>query len=946
MKRIRKNSIIICFALILGFIFFSGDVNAELRGVTVSSFTDLKNYLELNDGNEYHIYVQANIPITETIKVRGTKRLIGNLNGTSNSKATIGNYLTSHPSGNPNSMLITSAGANLTLDKMIFDGRNVNTVASSNVSVDAGTVTVIDCNFHTGDQGIHVGRDGTLYFKSGVIHNDNTSMGIGAFGTVYFQGGTIQGSGQGIHINGTYNTGRSILYMSGGTIQNCTTGVLIFNNSTGNISGGTIQNCTTGVYNRSKTVNISGGTITGNTNGFNNEGTGNVSNGTIKNNSRGIYNTGTLTVTGGTIESNTAADGSAIYHNGSSCTITGGTFGSNQNVYLAANDKYVNTNSSYPTFVVKPNTYTRGRKVIQTTNSTYATGELNYASLYPSDGWYLRARNSEIDLWDKSKITINYHDINGTEIAESVESTDWVNESITTTALDITGYTLKTTPSTQTLNYQDNDTEFTFEYYQNSGTVNVKYKDYYSDQEISTEANINGYVGDTYSTVQRDINGYTFYSSVGQTSGELTTSDLSVTYYYKKNVTLTIRYIDVATGNPLLTDVIQNKLQGDSYSTASESITDYTLVSIPDNATGTMGDSDVIVTYNYRLNSGLVTVKYIDEYTNNEISTEDTFSGSVGDSYTVNAKNISGYTLSSNSNSYSGNYTSENVTITFKYKKNVKVIVSYIDEYTNTNIINSTEQNKLQGDNYSTTAEEITGYTLVTTPQNASGTIGADDVNVVYGYRQNSAQVIAKYVDYYTNSDISSEVVSSGYVGDTYSTTQKNINGYTFFEVTGATTGNYSLSNISVTYKYKKQVQLITKFVNELNDEEISEQLIENKLQGDSYETIAKSVSGYVVTSQPDNATGTMGSENTIVIYKYTKISGGVDVRYIDQVTDREIANSEHIDGNEGDSYTSTPKDITGYELVKSPENPTGVMGEDLITLTYEYRKLSNVTAE
>ena len=63
--------------------------------------------------------------------------------------------------------------------------------------------------------------------------------------------------------------------------------------------------------------------------------------------------------------------------------------------------------------------------------------------------------------------------------------------------------------------------------------------------------------------------------------------------------------------------------------------------------------------------------------------------------------------------------------------------------------------------------------------------------------------VIAKYVDENGN-PIADDVIASGNVGDPYSTTQKDVPGYTFKEVQGNPTGSFTDQDQTVTYVYTK----------------------------------------------------------------------------------------------------------------------------------------------
>ncbi len=63
--------------------------------------------------------------------------------------------------------------------------------------------------------------------------------------------------------------------------------------------------------------------------------------------------------------------------------------------------------------------------------------------------------------------------------------------------------------------------------------------------------------------------------------------------------------------------------------------------------------------------------------------------------------------------------------------------------------------------------------------------------------------VTAKYVDE-SGKSIADNVVSSGNIGAPYSTTQKDIAGYTFKEVQGTPTGSFTAQDQTVTYVYTK----------------------------------------------------------------------------------------------------------------------------------------------
>ena len=102
------------------------------------------------------------------------------------------------------------------------------------------------------------------------------------------------------------------------------------------------------------------------------------------------------------------------------------------------------------------------------------------------------------------------------------------------------------------------------------GNVIVKYVDKTSGKEITYEEEnpeggegetvektygyeINGMVGDEYTTEQKEIYGYTYVENTGNTEGNMTEEDITVIYYYERTEAekVTVIYIDEATGEEI-----------------------------------------------------------------------------------------------------------------------------------------------------------------------------------------------------------------------------------------------------------------------------------------------------------------------------------------------------------------------------------------------------------
>ena len=140
----------------------------------------------------------------------------------------------------------------------------------------------------------------------------------------------------------------------------------------------------------------------------------------------------------------------------------------------------------------------------------------------------------------------------------------------------------------------------------------------------------------------------------------------------------------------------------------------------------------------YQAVKGTVIVKYVDE-DGNEILTSTTKTGNVGDSYKTTAKTISGYTLKTTPSNATGKFTESTITVTYVYSKTEPslgtVIVEYVDENGN-EILASTTKTGEVGESYTTTAKTISGYELVLTPTNASGTYKNGTITVTYKYKK------------------------------------------------------------------------------------------------------------------------------------------------------------------------------------------------------------------
>ncbi|MGF1919625.1 MucBP domain-containing protein, partial [Enterococcus faecalis] len=115
-------------------------------------------------------------------------------------------------------------------------------------------------------------------------------------------------------------------------------------------------------------------------------------------------------------------------------------------------------------------------------------------------------------------------------------------------------------------------------------------------------------VGESYTTEQKDIPGYTFKEVKGNATGTFSSTAQTVTYVYKANATVnnvTVKYVDEQGKEIHESQTISGKL-GEAYDATTKvyklAIPWYTLdeKKLPTNATGTFSNTAQTITYVYK----------------------------------------------------------------------------------------------------------------------------------------------------------------------------------------------------------------------------------------------------------------------------------------------------------------------------------------------------------
>lgn len=366
------------------------------------------------------------------------------------------------------------------------------------------------------------------------------------------------------------------------------------------------------------------------------------------------------------------------------------------------------------------------------------------------------------------------------------------------------------------------NSNLTYYYAQRNRTITVQYVNKDTDETVAIEETIEKTVGQTYQIARKDIEGYTFVSSSEALSG-IVSENKTITLYYKQNATATMNYIErkevegEIVETPLDSQTI-NGYVGEEITGIAKDIDGYMLVERPQQETieleADASQNELNYYYEKVLVPSSVLVKHIDKYTNSIIENE-LKRGYVGELYQASAKEYTGYDLVQTVGDAQGEMAEEQIEVKFYYSRKITVTVQYINLLTEESIVENEVKNGYEGEEYTTTAKQLTGYDLFETPLNASGEMKATiitgendeptvntNIVVTYGYKEKSEGVREKHIDKITGK-ILSQKQHNGYVGDTYQTSAKEFVGYELVESPEKPEGTMKKDLIEVNYYYK-----------------------------------------------------------------------------------------------------------------------------------------------
>lgn len=414
---------------------------------------------------------------------------------------------------------------------------------------------------------------------------------------------------------------------------------------------------------------------------------------------------------------------------------------------------------------------------------------------------------------------------------------------------------------------------------------------------------------------------------------------------------IAVNYED-ETGNQIADSETLTGDVGDDYQAQQKAIDGYTFKEVTNqNATGTFSDQAQTVTYIYTKGAAQgadVTVNYQDK-TGKQLASSEVLTGKVRDPYQAEQKQIDGYAFQEVvDQNATGTFSETPQTVTYIYAKVAgDVTVEYLDQ--NDKRISDDDGDTTEtltgyvGDDYQAIHKDIPGYVGTAGDSDQTGEFSDDAKTITYRYKQIAANVTVNYEDEAGNKVADFETLT-GNVGEPYTTKEKSITGYIAKETPSNATGDFSETPQTVTYVYVKEAADVTVNYEDEAGNKIAKSETLTGAIGDKRIATQKKIDKYTAVKDEKEQTVELTADKQTITYHYTKDpvkAADVTVQYEDE-SGKQIAPTETLTGNIGDTYEIKEKTIAGYTLntmTTKSKSITGTFSDKAQTITCHYTK-------
>lgn len=233
--------------------------------------------------------------------------------------------------------------------------------------------------------------------------------------------------------------------------------------------------------------------------------------------------------------------------------------------------------------------------------------------------------NVKYNYAKNASIKIKYVDTLGNNILEPKIIEGYEGKEYSIYPKDIKGYVCEVQNLSGKMTAGEEERVFT---YNKLGTVNASYVNEITGESIANDVVITDIYGNSYKTEEKVIPGYELSKVDGETEGTINSDNTKVTYYYKKQVSMVVKHVDMET-NKLLDEEVISGLEGDKVEVESKSFDGYVL--------NIAEDKDTINSANDLIKDALENYESEKIIDNSKLEEEKSFYNSKDDKYNLDS---------------------------------------------------------------------------------------------------------------------------------------------------------------------------------------------------------------------------------------------------------------------------------------------------------------------
>lgn len=345
-----------------------------------------------------------------------------------------------------------------------------------------------------------------------------------------------------------------------------------------------------------------------------------------------------------------------------------------------------------------------------------------------------------------------------------------------------------------------------------------------------------------------------------------------------KTGSVIIKYLDSETNDAVYTSKTINNLSMGTYSYEAQNVSGYKLTTnSPQSITLTESSPNATITFYYTKILCSITIRYVDENTENDISNSQVINNLSLGTYTYRYIEVSGYKLD-DTETKTITFTENNtdVTIIFKYKEILgSVVINYIDN-SSTALLETETISNLKLGNYTYSSKSISGYSILN-PSTQTITITAETPNVEITFKYNKlyGSITLQYVDNDSNTKLSDDEKYNNLEFGSYTYSAKSFSNY---KLIGSQTQTININdtnlNATIVFSYTKILGSITiKYLEKATLVELSPETVLKNIELGSYSFDALSIDGYSITNSSSQTVDlSKDNLNVTIVFEYEKI--------------------------------------------------------------------------